>query len=230
MAIVVERANCLEAWIAVAKHLLANKHVDTNVVVVITDPLHFDDAWLTRFDPASIKQKGDRIKNVMNTIFPQKTLDNSANRKAFYERYKKAHRRGKKKGWGTYFSRLIQFGHKEENQLENAIRVLETWKNNPHAAVTFHLSSPETDSIRPRGGPCWHYGELLCADKNSAELVVVYRNHDYFNKALGNFLALSRLLRFVCGETHRKPMRLVCHSARAYFDATKGDLEKLLAR
>jgi len=230
MAVVFERANCVEAWLAVCAHLLANNHAATNVVVVITDPLYFEDAWLSRFDPAVVKATGDDIRDVMNTIFPQKTLDNSENRQAFYERYKKAHRRGRKKGWGTYFLRLVQFGEQEENQIENAIHALKEWKNNPHAAVTFHLSSPETDSIRPRGGPCWHYGEILCPDKGSAELVAVYRNHDYFNKALGNFLALARLLRYIGDQTGRVPAKLACHSARAYYDATKGDLEKLIAR
>jgi len=230
MAAVFERGNCVEAWSAVSHHLLVNKHVDTNVVVVITDPLHFENAWLTRFNPRAIKAKGDQIRDVINTVFPGKTRQNSADRHAFYARYKKAHRRGKKKGWGTYFLRLIQFGEQEENQLDNAIQVLSTWKNNPHAAVTFHLSSPETDSLRPRGGPCWHYAEVLCPDKDSAELVAVYRNHDYFNKALGNFIALSRLLRFIGQETNRVPKRVVCHSARAYYDATKSDYQTLLAR
>ena len=230
MATVFERATCVEAWIAVCHHLIANGGVDTNVVVVITDPLHFEDNWLTRFNPAEVNGSGDQIRDVMNTVFPQKTLNNSADRMAFYERYKKAHRRGRRKGWGTYFLRLIQFGKEEENQLENAIHVMGTWKNNPRAAVTFHLSSPETDSIRPRGGPCWHYGELLCPHKSAVELLAVYRNHDYFNKALGNFLALSRLLRFIGNETERAPTKLICHSARAYYEAGKGDLETLIAQ
>jgi len=230
MAAVFERANCVEAWSAVCNHLLVNGHTDTNIVAVITDPLYFEDAWVTRFNPRAVRAKGDQIRDVMNTVFPQKTRQKSADRHVFYSRYKKAHQRGTKKGWGTYFLRLIQFGEKKENQLENAIHVLRTWKNNPHAAITFHLSSPETDSIRPRGGPCWHYGEVLCADKDSVELVAVYRNHDYFNKALGNFIALSRLLRFIAQETGRSPKRLVCHSARAYYDATRNDLQTLLAR
>jgi thymidylate synthase len=230
MTVIFERTNCVEAWSAVSTHLLLNGHVDTNVVVVITDPLYFEDAWLTRFNPNAVKAKGDQIRDVMNTVFPQKTWQNAGNRLEFYDRYKKAHRRGKKKGWGTYFLRLIQFGKKEENQLDNAIRVLSGWKNNPHAAVTFHLSSPETDSIRSRGGPCWHYGEVLCPDKASVELVAVYRNHDYFNKALGNLIALARLLRFIGQETNRAPKRLVCHSVRAYYDASKLDFQTLLAR
>jgi hypothetical protein len=62
------------------------------------------------------------------------------------------------------------------------------------------------------------------------ELVAVYRNHDYFNKALGNFIGLSRLLGFIARETNRRPTRLVCHSVRAYFETSKQDMLALLAR
>ena len=230
MAILFEKSTCAEAWLAVAHHLLIKK-VEANVLVTIDDPIHFDPAWLERFNPSEVrKDKGDRIRNVVNTLFPQKTWDHSVGRPAFYKRYERAHRMSRNKRWGTYFGRLINFGEDEENQLENVITALNTWKNNPQAALTVHLSSPETDSLRPLGAPCWHYGEFLCPDKDTVELVVVYRNHDYFNKALGNFIGLSRLLRFVSEETGRNPGRLVCHSVRAYFDSTKQQLEELVAR
>jgi hypothetical protein len=223
-------ANCHQAWDTVSKHLLANGPVDTNIVVVIDDPLHVDGSWLERFNPRTVKPTGDEIRDVINTVFPQRTWENSDDRPEFYERYRRAHQRGRKKGWGTYFLRLIEFGDEKVNQLENAIGVLGKWKNNPQAAVTFHLSSPETDGLRSRGGPCWHYGEVLCPDKQSVELVAVYRNHDYFNKAFGNFIALGRLLRFRGEETGRVPRRLVCHSVRGYYDATKAQLRALLVR
>jgi thymidylate synthase len=230
MSIAFTRPNCVEAWLNVTHHLLTNGPVETNVIVTIEDPAQFDPTWLVRFDPRAEKQGGDWIRDVMNTVFPQKSLDNSTDRNAFYDRYRKAHRRSKHKRWGTYFERLIRFGAKEENQLDNVIWALNRWKNNPHAALTIHLSSPETDSLRPLGAPCWHYGEFLCPDRHTIELVVVYRNHDYFNKALGNFLGLARLLRFVCRETGRNPGRLVCHSVRAYYDANKAQFQRLVSR
>lgn len=211
-----------------ANHLLANGPNDSNIIVTITEPAQFDQAWLGRFDPRVEKPDGDWIRDVINTVFPQKTLQNSVNRHAFYQRYERAHGRSRNKRWGTYFSRLIAFGIQKENQLENVIRALNTWKNNPQAALTIHLSSPETDSLRPLGAPCWHYGEFLCPDRETIELVVVYRNHDYFNKALGNFIGLSRLLNFVCHETNRNPGKLVCHSVRAYYDANKSQLQRLV--
>ena len=48
---------------------------------------------------------------------------------------------------------------------------------------------------------------------------MVYRSHDFINKALGNFVGLTRLLEFVCFHTGRRPGRLVCHSIRAFVDS-----------
>ena len=231
MAALFKVVNCVDAWKAASGHLLANGGSDTNVMVEISDPMHLGGDWLTRFDPREVREKADRIRDVMNTIFPQKTWDNSADRAAFYTRYKKAHRRGRIKRWGTYFMRLINFGESHENQLENIVAALSGgWANNPKAAMTIHLSSAETDTLRPLGAPCWHFAEVLCPQKDVVELVAVYRNHDYFNKALGNFIGLSRLLRFIADETGRKPGRLTCHSVRGYFEGSKQDLQALLAK
>lgn len=230
MAVLFERTTCVEAWLDVSRYLLDNGPKVCNILVTITNPTFFDQAWCTRYNPRTANAKGDNIRDVMNTIFPQKTRHNSPDRHAFYERYKKANRRRHRKNWGTYFGRLISFGDKKKNQLEAAISALNRWKNNPHAALTVHLSSPETDSLKPLGAPCWHYGEFLCPDRHTIELVAVYRNHDFFNKALGNYIGLSRLLSFVCQETGRNPGRLVCHSVQAYYQATKGEFQRLVAR
>jgi len=230
MATLVEQASCVDAWRAACQHVVGKSGHDSNLIVVISDPQQFDSQWLQRFNPAAVRHGADRIRDVINTIFPQKTLRNSANRRDFYLRYERAHSRSRQKRWGTYFLRMINFGVTRENQLENIIDALTRWKNNPQAALTIHLSSPETDSLRPLGAPCLHFAELLCPTKDTLELVAVYRNHDYFNKVLGNFIGLSRLLAFVAAETGRRPTRIVCHSVRAYFEASKQDMLALLAR
>jgi thymidylate synthase len=221
---------CVDGWKAVANSLLRTGASDQNVIVEVADPCHFDAAWLTRFNPSVVLAKGDQLRDVMNTIFPAKTFANSADRHAAYVRYAKADSRSRHGRWGTYFGRLISFGQSKDNQLENVIRALNNWQNSPRAALTFHLSSSELDSLRPLGAPCWHFGEFLCPDRQSLDLVAVYRNHDYFNKALGNFLGLSRLLKFVAREANRRPGRLVCHSVRAYFDASRTAMTSLLNR
>jgi thymidylate synthase len=221
---------CVDAWLKVAHHLLHDGAADSNIMVTITNPLAFDASWLGRFDPKAVRAEGDSIRDVMNTVFPLKSLHNAASRHEFYERYEKAHARSRNKRWGTYFLRLISFGDKKINQLERVIACLNNWKKTAHAALTVHLSSPELDSLRPIGAPCWHFGEFLCPDRDTIDLVVLYRNHDYFNKALGNFLGLARLLRYVCDQTKRRPGQLVCHSVRAYYEASKAQLQELVSR
>ncbi len=48
------------------------------------------------------------------------------------------------------------------------------------------------------------------------DFVVVYRNHDFFNKALGNFIALGQLLKFIADASGKTAGRLICHSVHAY--------------
>jgi thymidylate synthase len=224
--------SCVDAWQAASQHIIAQGGEDYNVVVTIEAPSQFDPAWLTRFSPSSVDARGDAIRDVINTIFPSKTLKNARSRADFYERYKRAfdRRRSRHRTWGTYFHRLISFGPERKNQLENAIAALERWGHNHKAALVFHLSSSDVDDVRIMGGPCWQYGALLCPDSDTVSLLAVYRNHDYFNKALGNFLGLSRLLQFIAAATKRNTGQVICHSAHAYFDCPKAALQRLLER
>ena len=46
------------------------------------------------------------------------------------------------------------------------------------------------------GAPCWQYGQLK--EKNGTlDLTAIYRNQDFFQKALGNYIALGQLLQFM---------------------------------
>jgi thymidylate synthase len=232
VTVLVHGQNCLDAWLNASQHLIGHRGEEFNLVVTVDDPVQFEDEWLVRFNPRSVSSEGDAIRDVMNTIFPSKTRANAQTRAAFYDRYKRAfdRRRRRHRTWGTYFHRLIAFGPHATNQLENAIDALGRWGNNHKAALVLHLSSCEVDRIRIMGGPCWQYGALLCPDDETVNLTVVYRNHDYFNKALGNLLGLSRLLQFIAEESGRGPGQLVCHSAHAYFDGSRTTMKNLIAR
>jgi len=227
MTVPLSGKNILEGWQKAVNCLMNNKKAVYNLILTIEEPEIVNEAWIQQHDPKKIKNKTKSIMDVANTIFPDKIMQKSSSRLDFYERYKKIHQRSwNPKGWGTYFLRLISFGQKNINQLEVIISKLKDWERNPKGALVFHLSSPETDKPRPRGGPCWQFGELCC-NEGKVDFVVVYRNHDYFEKALGNFIALSKLLSFICRESEKIPGKLVCHSVRAYFDETIPDMEKL---
>lgn len=229
---VVTGDTALEAWRAGCTLLLGQRGEATNLVTTIARPCALDDQWLVQHSPVRFKAGADHARDVANTLFPQRTFERAESREDLYSQYLKAHDRSRRwrrgrHAWGTYFERLVRFPPGEVNQLERAIEKLNTWPRNTTGLV-FHLSSPAVDSPRTRGGPCWHFAEILWNTDDSLDLVVVYRNHDFFNKVLGNFIGLGRLLNFICASTKKRPGRLVCHSVHAYFDCSHQQLRSLM--
>lgn len=229
---VADEDTALEAWRAGVQILLANGSELKNLITVIRQPLTIDATWFTNQSPRRFRESGDDIRDVANTIFPTKLLAKAADRASFYSMYLARHDRSHRwaKGrhaWGTYFERLTRFPPTGVNQLERVITKLRTWETRSTTGLVFHLSSPAIDAPRTRGGPCWHYGELLWAVDDTLDLVVVYRNHDFFNKVLGNFIGLGRLLEFICAESGKRPGKLICHSVHAYHDSTQQLLRTL---
>ncbi|MGH2637714.1 MAG: hypothetical protein ACRDF4_00240, partial [Rhabdochlamydiaceae bacterium] len=148
-------------------------------------------------------------------------------RDEFYRRYLNIieHAKGQI-GWGTYFQRLIAFGTSNRNQLEESIIKLSSWQTEQVAAHYFHLSSREIDSPRKMGGPCWQYAQLKVKD-GKITMTAVYRNHDFFEKAFGNYIALGQLLQFISSEADLEPGLLICHSIHA-FCKNANHLERLI--
>ena len=203
-------------------------------MIEIEDPVAFDATWVKAFNPRSVQGSADDIRDVMDTIFPGRLwAAANGNRAEFYERYLTRHKRAmrwrRNRGrWGTYFERLVSFGHTNPiNQLEIAIGKLNQWPTRNTTGLVFHLSSPATDSPRTRGGPCWHFGEILWHADGKIDLVAVYRNHDFYNKALGNYLALAQLLAFIAQASGKTPGKLICHSLHAYSDKSMAALAAL---
>ncbi len=234
MAHCINADTALEAWRQGAS-LLADGGDLFNLITTVTNPTTVDHSWFQDYNPDRFKAGIQSVSDVATTIFPYKYHSRGYSRPELYGRYVLVHERAKKihkergRRWGTYFDRMIRFGSNEVNQLERLINALQTWRNNTKAALVIHISSADTDRPRPIGGPCLQYIELLCPDKDTVSLLAVYRNHDYFEKVLGNFVGLGQLLKFICEETNRNPGLLICHSAHAYFQSSKSNL-KALAR
>lgn len=229
----VESVNALDAWRAGANLVLADGPI-TNLLTAIEDPCTIDEDWLTERSPHSFRAGADNVRDVANTIFPASLAAQAASRADLYARYLRVHDRAHRwprgrHAWGTYFERLIRFPPVGTNQLDRAIEKLRTWPNRNTTGLVFHLSSPVVDAPRTRGGPCWHFGELLWNADNTIDLVAVYRNHDFFNKVLGNFIGLGRLLAFICDEANKEPGRLICHSVHAFHDGNARDLRAAIA-
>jgi thymidylate synthase len=218
-------------WLLACEHLLATpERAAFNMMLEFPCSAVSDDAALATYNPRRILgQKFDSASDVSNTIFPLKTRLNSASKANFYERYQRAHRRGRKKGWGTYFGRLISFGSGQINQLDRAIAALARWPGVHRAAIQMHISSPETDALRTRGGPCLQYIQLNCPSAGQVNMLAVYRNHDYCNKVLGNLFGLSRLLNFIGSESGWAPGQVSCLSAHAYLGTSDRNQRLLMA-
>jgi hypothetical protein len=112
-------------------------------------------------------------------------------------------------GWRhTYFERLTgawynRRGNKEaisQNRLLKAIETINQWGKNAEAVFYIHTNL-ESDSFRPRESPCLQYVQLRIYGDDNLSLVGLYRAHDYVNKALGNFVGLNDLGRFIAGRT-----------------------------
>lgn len=228
----IEEASALDAWKNGAALLLKMHGEVSNLITTINQPCVVNSDWLKIHSPRSVRVSSDDARDVANTLFPEKIYRKATNRDELYKKYLAAHDRvsgwrTRHHAWGTYFERLIRFPPDGINQLERAIGKLNTWPQRNTTGLVFHLSSPVVDAPRTRGGPCWHFGEILWNADDSLDLVVVYRNHDYFNKVLGNFVGLGRLLKFICDASGKKPGKLICHSVHAYFDSSQQQLRSL---
>ncbi|WP_132980477.1 MULTISPECIES: hypothetical protein [unclassified Pigmentiphaga] len=211
----------LDAWREGVQTLLTRGEF-FNLFTTVEQPAAFDLSWLQTHSPRRRGSGRDDLREVIKTIFPYDLAQRTTDRQDLYNEYLRCHDRAmrfvRNRGtWGTYFERLVRFpGHPETNQLETVIGKLCTWPRRSGTSLVFHLSTPVCDTPRTRGGPCWHFGEIIWHPGNRLDLVVVYRNHDFFNKALGNFIGLGQLLNFICAASGKTPGRLLCHSVHAY--------------
>ncbi|MEM6255019.1 MAG: hypothetical protein AAF821_19055 [Cyanobacteria bacterium P01_D01_bin.156] len=226
---------CLEAWKEGCNILIEQDYSLFNLVTTIENPKVLDEEWISTYNPRSFipKSNGTSLSDVINTIFPRR-LVKERTRDELYKYYLEVDSRRsrlgnqKKDRWGTYFRRMICFGDDaNNNQLETIIKVLNNEDRWFRTTNPIHISSADYDSLAKRlGNPCLQYLQFVQPVKGTLDLVVVYRNHDFFEKALGNFIGLGQLLDFVANATDTNAGKLICHSVRAYSDH-KGPLEAL---
>jgi len=234
MAILVNEVNCLTAWLAVS-NLIVQGGQQENVLITIDNPCDFNDlhTWLIDRNPKRIDANADSIRHVINTIFPYNLSNLCRDRIDLYLKYRSIYLKGANRRWGTYFQRLISFDKHFQNngvnQLENAIQAL-NGGSPQHHYIVFHLTAVNLNSnVAPMGSPCWHFGEITINNDNTIDLVAIYRKHDYFNKAFGNFIGLSKLLAFICHNSGKVPGKLIVHSINAFNNSSRNNLVRLIA-
>ena len=228
---IIKASGILDAWKS-ATELLVRDGDRFNLTIHITEPASTNEAEVARFCHRRVSPEISKsVYDVANTIFPVASSRRSGDLNQFFSHYQKVYERGQRRhpqAWGTYFLRLIAFGKGKENQLGKVIEGLANWKSKPRAAFVVHLSSTELDNPRPLGAPCWQYAQFIRNGDDVLSLSAVYRSHDYFQKALGNFVGLTRLLRFVCDRSKMKPGTLTCLSTYASLQSQQGKTRQLL--
>lgn len=218
-----------DAWRTCAGHLVQHG-ARLNLMVHIGRPDALDEPQMKLLDPHRVVPSVMSVFDVATTIFPRRSGRWSLPVDDFVAHYLPTYARLKRRqggGWGFYFQRLASFGSSGAPQLRRLIEGLSSWGHGHHGAFVVHLSSAQTDRPRPQGGPCWQYGQLMAHD-NALSLLAVYRSHDYFQKALGNFAGLSRLLTYVCSKTGHTVGTLTCVSTYAFLGSHRAAAATLL--
>jgi hypothetical protein len=171
------------------------------------------------------------VETVANTIFPQALYHPHLGDQAaalLYENYElsmRMHRR-RKGGKDTYFNRLTAYPVSPDptkprdlelapegtlNQLDLHVQRMRKQRNSAHLSSSYEIgvSHPVDGELRVQaplrdksmtGFPCLSHISLTLAD-DAVHLTATYRNQTFITRAYGNYLGLSRLLRFIANET-----------------------------
>lgn len=221
-----------DAWMAALTYLDSHSGEEFGLVVEIADPTptRADPAIVRRVDGLLARKGYDPVTTVANTIFPARLAASSPDRATFYRRYQailpRLHRlRGNRKG--LYFERLIAYPLLSDplraNQLETLIGDLtgqlgrRAKRQGPLGSVyEAQIFAPGKDRL-PQGFPCMTSLSFQL-DGDRLLLTATYRNQYYIRRALGNFLGLAALQRFVCDAVGLAQGPLTIHAFHARID------------
>lgn len=186
---------------------------------------------MLRLEDLLAGKKAASVRTVSNTIFPEQLARTSRDRQTLYRRYRTVLPRLKRaepaNRRGLYFERLINFPLQLDpartNQLEGTIQRLrdELARGGALAhAYELQVFAPGQDQ-RPIGFPCMS-SLSFHVEAGRLRLCATYRNQYYVRKALGNFVGLANLQRFVASESDLEPGVLSVHAFHAQIDPDIG--------
>jgi hypothetical protein len=176
-------------------------------------------------------------KHVAYTIFPHGLWRNGREATALFNCYnrpggmfERLHRR--KRDWGTYFRRMTNYerDHQVVNQLENIIHAIQNRDHLHKAAYTILIQKPGGETIRPLGGPCLNYLAIQAEPQDPPRfgLLAIYRNHDFRERAYGNYWGLCNLLGFIAAAVNGTAGPVTCISSHAFVDTGRTALKALV--
>ncbi len=231
--------NFQTAWLEVVKLLSNSQWEVRNLVVQIKNPAAINQEFHKRITDFAQTVQLLGPKHVAYTIFPHTLYRNKGNSTNLFNAYNRAkgvydklHKRVH--DWGTYFRRMTYYKGNDGpvNQLGNIIDAIKKRNNRSKAAYTMVIQKPGGETIRPLGGPCLNYVAVQIDSDSSRQmtlgLLAVYRNHDFLERAYGNYWGLCNLLTFLANEVNGIAGPLTCISSRAYVEGCKTAIKKLV--
>ena len=236
-----EAASATDAWLAACRYLVENDEA-VGLHVNIASPTNADSAVVEALDQQLASAHAITCKHVAATIFPDGLWAGAARRDpqrlfqhynregGYYERLRNRRRQSGHADWGTYFQRFSapEYGKNGECQLACAIEALSR-SQKPKGAIHLHASLA-SDGFRVRGGPCLQLVTLHVERRTIGQVLsacAVYRNHDFFQKALGNYIGLGQLLGFLAEASELEVGNLHVISGHAFL-APKGPVVEVL--
>lgn len=242
---VTSQPDCLSAWREAVRAVDAQPgHHAHNVILDIENPL----ARASLADPAVrlvdtfLRGRGKKpIETVANTIFPA-SLYHRHGAPKFFDRFRDNVLPSVRRSadWsGYYFERMMQLPQPHGDPINQLWEIVGRIRDPDVRALNkFELSvfDPARDVDRsPYGGQCMSFASMKLIDQGGARrlgVTVLYRNHFYIEKLLGNIIGLGRLMSFVAKEGGVETGSLTIVSTHAQIDqpggATRGDLTALL--
>lgn len=213
-ASVVFNENLVEAWRQACDQIANRNTVDYVLVTGFRNAWQGTNAERQHLEAASRLVGAESPSGVASMLLPKTARTSDESAAVAIECGQRMMGRGRRKGliysgWShTYFERLTgawynRQGTKEtisQNRLLKAIEKINEWGKNAEAAFYIHTNL-ERDSFRPRGSPCLQYLQLRVYGNAQISLVAVYRAHDFVNKALGNFIGLNDVGKFIASRT-----------------------------
>lgn len=238
----IDTAGPSEAWITVLGRLLRlPDQTAYSLVLRMKDPFQRDPVIEAIYEKVRRKHDLPSIEGIAATVFPRSfyLFNCKGDRRRLYKEFLTYHNRMarffRKKPAFSYFHRLIAWqpeGMGEPvNQLEAFIGRMRELKAKREAWYFYPTIDPTRDLGKIFSGPCLTAVDLKYETKhNILNLIAFYRDHEFAEKALGNYVGLAHLLEFLCKETKTKAGAIVCISLRARIEGGYvTDLERLLA-
>lgn len=226
------KSTSVQGWLAAATAVEEQGGEAHNVVIDIANPLleSGTDAEIIRAVDRFLRDHHcNTLNGVANTIFPQALLDRHGPEQ-FYEVYRNRVLPRMKKithDWGRYFDRLtlwkkIQNGHVTViNPLDDLVQFMRkqiesdrTYRN----AYEMTIYDPARDAGKVSNRQCLSFLSFKLTDDNRLLLTVMYRNHSYISRGLGNFIGLGRLQAFISEQSGAGMGSLTCISTHAEID------------